>query len=111
MHLNIVKAQQHGFVKDLKLGVEVMVDDTSLFKKVTESRRSDEVHVVQPASGKSVTLTDITTHRSSKVWTVPHNTVIAPNTGKSVIKVATKKHKDEVYLEREGIDAANVKQV
>ncbi len=39
---------------------------------------------------------------------VPHNTVIAPNTEKNVIKVATKKHKDKLYFKREGIDDANV---
>ncbi len=54
------------------------IDDTSLFKKGTESKWSDEVHVVQSAIGKSVTLTDGTTHRSNKVLMVPHNTVIAP---------------------------------
>jgi hypothetical protein len=58
MHLNIVKAQQNGFVTVLKPGDKVRVDDTSLFRKGTESRWSDEVHVVQSASGKSVTLTD-----------------------------------------------------
>ncbi len=62
------------------------VDNTSLFKKGTESRWSDEVHVVQSASGKSVTLTDGTTRRRSKVLMVPHNTVIAPITEKNVIK-------------------------
>jgi hypothetical protein len=38
---------------------------------------------------------------------VPHNTVIAPNTEKNVIKVATKKHKNKLYFKREGIDEAN----
>jgi hypothetical protein len=28
MHLNIIKAQQNGFVTDLKPGDKVMVDDT-----------------------------------------------------------------------------------
>jgi hypothetical protein len=110
MHLNIVKAQQNGFVTDLKPGDKVRIDDTSLFKKGTESRWSDEVHVVQSAIGKSVTLTDGTTHRRSKVLMVPHNTVIVPTAQleKNVIKVATKKHKDKLYFKREGIDAANV---
>ncbi len=67
MHLNIVKTQQNGFVTDLKPGDKVRIDDTSLFKKGTESRCSDEVHVVQSATGKSVILTDGTTHRRSKV--------------------------------------------
>jgi hypothetical protein len=31
MHLNIVKAQQNGFVTDLKPGDKVRVDDTALF--------------------------------------------------------------------------------
>ena len=39
---------------------------------------------------------------------VPHNTVITPNTEKNVIKVATKQHKDKLYLKRESIDTANV---
>jgi hypothetical protein len=108
MHLNILKAQQNGFITDLKPGNKVRIDDTSLFKKGTESRWSDEVHVVQSAIGKSVTLTDGTTHRRSKVLMVPHNTVIAPNTEKNVLKVATKKHKDKLYFKREGIDEANV---
>jgi hypothetical protein len=88
------------------------VDDTSLFRKGTESRWSDEVHVVQYASGKSVTLTDGTTHRRSKVLMVLHNTVIVPTAQpeKSVIKVAraTKKHKEKLYLKREGINEANI---
>ncbi len=84
------------------------VDDTSLFKKGNESSWSDEVHVVQSASGKSVTLTDGTTHRRSRVLMVPHNTVIAPITEKNVIKVATKNHKDKLYFKREGINEANV---
>ena len=108
MHLNIIKAQQNGFVTDLKPGDKVRIDDTALFKKGTESRWSDEVHVVQSAIGKSVTLTDGTTHRRNKVLMVPHNTVIAPKTEKNVIKVATKKHKDKLYFKREGINEANV---
>jgi hypothetical protein len=87
-----------------------MVDDTSLFKKGTESRWSDEVHVVQSAIGKSVKLTDGNTHRRRKVLMVPHNTVTVPTAQleKNVIKVATKKQKDKLYLKREGIDEANV---
>ncbi len=110
MHLNIVKAQQNGFVTDLKPGDKVRIDDTSLFKKGTESSWSDEVHVVQSASGKSVTFIDGTTHRHSKVLMVPHNTVIVPTAQleKNVIKVATKKHKDKLYFKREGIDESNV---
>jgi hypothetical protein len=102
MHLYIVKAQQNGFVTDLKPGDTVRVDDTSLFKIGTESRWSDEVHVVQSASGKSVTLTDGTTPRRSKVLMVPYNTVILPTAQleKNVIKVATKKHKDKIYFKR-----------
>ena len=88
MHLNTIKAHQNGFITDLKPGDKVRVDDTSLFKKGTESRWSDEVHVVQSAIGKSVTLTDGTTHRRSEVLMVPHNTVISPITEKNVIKVA-----------------------
>ena len=84
------------------------IDDTSLFKKGTESRWSDEVHVVQSAIGKSVTLSDGTTHRRSKVLMVPHNTVISPKTEKNVIKVATKKHKDKLYFKRESINEANI---
>jgi hypothetical protein len=78
MHLNILKARDNGFVADLKPGDKVRVDDTAMFKKGTESRWSDEVHVVQSASGKTVTLADGTTHRRNKVLSVPHNTVIAP---------------------------------
>ncbi len=37
MHWNIVEAQQNGFVTDLKPGDKVRVDDTSFFKKGTES--------------------------------------------------------------------------
>ena len=107
MHINIVKARQNGFVTDLKPGDKVRVDDTALFKKGTESRWSDEVHVVQSAIGKSVTLSDGTTHRRSKVLMVPHNTVISPKAEKNVIKVATKKHKDKLYFKRESINEAN----
>ena len=108
MHLNILKAHDNGFVTDLKPGDKVRIDDTSMFKKGTESRWSDEVHVVKEASGKTVTLTDGTTHRRSKILMVPHNTVIAPSTEKNVIKVATKNHKDKLYFKRESIDTSNI---
>jgi hypothetical protein len=110
MHLNILKAHDNGFVTDLKPGDKVRIDDTSLFKKGTESRWSDEVHVVKEASGKTVTLTDGTTHRRNKILMVPHNTVIVPTAQleKNVIKVATKKHKDKLYFKRESIDTANI---
>ncbi len=49
MHLNIQKAQQNGFVTDLEPGDKVRIDDTAMFKKGTESRWSDEVHVVKLA--------------------------------------------------------------
>jgi hypothetical protein len=79
-----------------------------MFKKGTESRWSDEVHVVKEASGKTVTLTDGTTHRRSKILMVPHNTVIAPSTEKNVIKVATKQHKDKQLYKRENIKESDV---
>jgi hypothetical protein len=110
MHLNILKAHDNGFVTDLKPGDKVRIDDTSLFKKGTESRWSDEVHVVKEASGKTVTLTDGTTHRRNKILMIPHNTVIVPTAQleKNVIKVATKQHKDKLYFKRESIDTANI---
>jgi hypothetical protein len=110
MHLNIVKAPKNGFVTDLKSGDKVRVDDTSLFKKGTESRWSDEIHVVQSAIGKSVILTDGTTHRRSKVLMVPHNTVKVPTAQveKNGIKVATKKYEDKLSFKREGINEANI---
>jgi hypothetical protein len=79
-----------------------------MFKKGTESRWSDEVHVVQSASGKTVTLADGTTHRRNKVLSVPHNTVIAPVAEKNVIKVATKQHKDKQLYKRENIKTTDV---
>ena len=80
----------------------------ALFKKGTESRWSDQVHVIQSASGKTVILTDGTTHKRDKILMVPHNTVIAAKTEKNVIKVATKKHKDKLYFKREDLNEANV---
>ena len=108
MHLNILKAHDNGFVTDLTPGDKVRIDDTALFKKGTESRWSDEVHVVKEASGKTVTLTDGTTHRRSKILMVPHNTVITPSTEKNVIKVATKQHKDKQLYKRENIKETDV---
>ena len=108
LHLNILKAEGNGFTTDLKPGDKVRVDDTKLFKKGTESRWSDEVHVVQSANGKTVVLTDGTTHKRNKILLVPHNTVIAPTPEKNVIKVATKKHKDKLYFKRESIDTSNI---
>ncbi len=108
MHLNIQKAKENGFITDLKPGDKVRIDDTAMFKKGTESRWSDEVHVVLSASGKSVTLTDGTTYKRDKLLMVPHNTIISPNTEMNVIKVATKKHKDKLYYKREDINEANI---
>ncbi len=97
---------------NLKPGDKVKIDDTSLFKKGTdsESKWSDEVHVVKEASGKTVTLTDGTTHRRNKIWMVPHNTVIVPTEQleKNVIKVATKQHKDKQLYKRENIKESDV---
>ena len=108
MHLNILKAKDNGFVTDLSPGDKVRIDDTAMFKKGTESRWSDQVHVVQSASGKTVTLADGTTHRRDKILVVSHHTVIAPVAEKNVIKVDTKKHKDKLYFKRESIDTANI---
>ncbi len=40
------------------------------------------MHVVQSESGKTITLTDGTTHRRNKVLSVPHDTVISPTAEK-----------------------------
>jgi hypothetical protein len=93
MHLNIQKAKENGFITYLKPGDKVRIDDTALFKKGTEGRCSDEVHVVQSASGKSVTLNNGTTYKRDKLLMVPHNTIISPNIEKNVIKVASASHK------------------
>ncbi len=87
MHFKILKAQDNGFVADLKPGDKVSVNDTAMFKKGTESRSSDEVHVVRQASRKTVTLTDGTRHQS-------HNTVMVPpaQLKKNVITVASTSH-------------------
>ena len=108
MHLNILKARDNGFVTDLKPGDKVRIDDTALFKKGSESRWSDEIYVVKEARGKTVMLTDGTTHKRSKVLMVPHNTIITPTTEKNVIKVATKQHKDKLYFKREDLDTSNI---
>ncbi len=100
MHLNIQKTKENGFVADLKPGDKVTIDNAAMFKKGTESRWSDEV---QSASGKSVTLTEDTTYKRDKWFMVPHNTVIASNTEKNLIKVATKQHNDKVYFKKEKI--------
>jgi hypothetical protein len=112
MHLNILKARDNGFVADLKPGDKVRVDDTAMFKKGTERRWSDEVQVVREASGKTVTLTDGTTHRRNKVLSVPHNTVIVPTAQieKNVIKVATKQHKDTQLYKWENNAIQNIKE-
>ncbi len=67
MHLNIFKAQQNGFVANFKPGDKVRVSDTALLKKGTEKWWSDVVHAVESASGKTVRLTDGTTHRNN-IW-------------------------------------------
>jgi hypothetical protein len=95
-------------VTDLEPGDKVRIDDTALFKKGTESRWSDQVHVVQSASGKTVVLADGTTHKRDKILMVPHNTVITANPEKNVLKVATKKHQDKLYFKREDLNEANV---
>ena len=61
MHLNILKARDNGFVTEP--GVKVRIDDTALFKKGSESRWSDEIHVVKEAREKTAMLTDGTTHK------------------------------------------------
>ncbi len=55
MHLNIPKAHDNGFVTVLKPGDKVRIDNTSMFKKGTENRWSNEAHVVKEASGNTVT--------------------------------------------------------
>ncbi len=68
IHLNIHKGEENSFSTDLKLDDKVRIDDIAVIKKGTASRWSDEVHAVQSASGKSVTLTDETTHRRDNIW-------------------------------------------
>ncbi len=63
--------------------------------------------MVQSASGKTVVLTDGTTHRS-KILSVSHNTVIAPVTVRNVINVATNQHKDKQLYKRENIKETDV---
>ncbi len=75
---------------------------TALFKKGTESRWSDEVHVVQSA------LTDGTTYRRNKVLLAPHNTVIPPTTEKKCNKSSHKETQGQTTLKRESIDASNI---
>jgi hypothetical protein len=72
--------------------------------------------MVREASCKTlaVTLTDGTTHRISKVLSVPHNTAIVPTAQvaaqleKNVIKVATQQHKGKQLYKRENIKATDV---
>ncbi len=80
MHLKILTAKENGSIADLKPGDKVRMDDTALFKKDTKSRWSDEVHVVQSASGKSLALIDGKTHRRNMILMVPKNTVISRTT-------------------------------
>ena len=63
---------------------------------------------MKEATGKTVTLTDGTTHKRSKTLMVPQNTPITTTTEKNVIKVATKQHKDKLYFKREDLDTANI---
>jgi len=65
MHLNIEKGEQNGFTTYLKPGDEVRIDDTSLFKKGTKRRWSDDVHV--QASEKTVVLSDGTTQEKQGI--------------------------------------------
>jgi hypothetical protein len=58
--------------------------------------------VIQTASGKSVTLTDGTTHRRSTVI------VSTAQLEKNAIKVATKKHKDKLLYKRENIKETDI---
>jgi hypothetical protein len=48
--------------------------------------------------------------RTDAVLMLTHNTVIAPNTEKNIIKIVTKKHKDKLHFKSEGTDEGNVKQ-
>ena len=67
-----------------------------------------QVHVVQSASGKTVTQADGTTHRRDKLLMVPHHTVIAPVAETNIFKVATKQHKDKQLYKRKNIKATVV---
>ncbi len=53
IHKFSTKLKKKSQVEHLDLD-KVRVDDTSMFKKGTENRWSDEVHVFQKASGKTV---------------------------------------------------------
>ncbi len=74
---------------------------TALFKKRTESRWSNEVHVVQSASEKSVILQMEQHGEETKQF---KNNSHGTNTEKHVIRAATKQHADKIYIKREGIN-------
>jgi hypothetical protein len=78
-----------------------------MFKKGSENRWSDKIFEVENANGKTVELTDGTTHKRNKVLLVPHDTkpII---TQKNVIKLATKLHKDKQLFKRENIKESDV---
>ncbi len=110
MHLNMLKAHDNGFMTNLKPCDKVRIDDTSMFKKGTENRQSDEVHEVKEASGKTVTLTDGTTHRRNIKFngSTQYSLVPTAQQEKNVIKVATKQHKDKQLFKRENIKQTDV---
>jgi hypothetical protein len=77
----------------------VRIDDTSLFKKGTDCRWSDEVQVVQEARGKTVTLPVGTTHRRNKISMVQHYTVTASTPKTMSLKYLYSNRKTNFLLE------------
>ncbi len=68
MHLNLLKGEQNGFTNDKKSGDKVRIDDTALFKKGTDNRWSDEIYIVESATGKIDHLTYGQRLRRDKVF-------------------------------------------
>jgi hypothetical protein len=78
----------------LKKGDKVRVRDTSIFKKGTEARWTDEIITVESTKGKSVTLTDGRSLKREDIPPIPKHTV--PITNINIVKLATKERKQVI---------------
>ena len=77
-----------------------------MMEKGTEPQFSNEVYTVETIRGKTIILNNQEKKRRNDLLLVPQNS--ESSNKKNIIKEATKKYQDELFLKRDGIDENNI---
>jgi len=103
---NRLKSLKNRTIGDLKIGDKVRVYTKKMMEKGTEPQYSNEVYTVETIRGKTIILNNQEKKRRNDLLLVPQNS--ENSNKKNIIKEATKKYQDELFLKRDGIDENNI---